>query len=183
MLTAEAVGGEVLEWEILTQQQSGSTLSSVPGKPNQREYVAGGNADPALPFFVDKIEIKKTTDGVTTAAYIHVLTTKDEFTISPIYLSEASDPANGTVQFELRGKNGPIPPERVIWKLLCGEGTFDDKTGVYTEPKDSPPGSFIIVSGTLPGDVVDLHGVTAVPLPLSKYAELIAAVNSTIAAD
>ena len=90
-----------------------------------------------------------------------------------MWITEDSEPSSGTVQFELRGKNGPIDPTNVIWKLISGEGTFDDLNGIYTEPSTILPSSFIVVSGTVPGDFADIHAYAVVPLPLSKYVEII----------
>ncbi|SDA87167.1 hypothetical protein SAMN03159443_03948 [Pseudomonas sp. NFACC15-1] len=181
--TAQSVNGGVLEWNILTPQW-GSRLDPVAGKPDEREYTAGpGSTDPNVPFYMDKIEIKQTVNGVTTTAYIHFLITKLGVT-TPMWISEASDPASGTVQFELRGREGtPIDPSRVIWKLLGGTGTFNDQTGVYQQPAFVPPGSLVVVSGTVPGELQDSHALAAVPLPLERYVELIGSVGNTLKAD
>ncbi|PMZ89971.1 MULTISPECIES: hypothetical protein [unclassified Pseudomonas] len=180
ILEAESLKGERLEWKILTPQW-GSTLKPVEGNPNQYLYEAGKNIDPDMPFPVDKIEIKTTVNNVTTYAYVHILI-RGTTIGTPMHLSEASDPSTGTVQFELRGKNGPIDPELVTWRLLHGPGNFNDKTGVYTEPSAMVPGSFVVVLGTVPGPFVDTHAVAAVPLPLTKYVELIEDVNLALAA-
>ncbi|MFW0759486.1 hypothetical protein ACN1C3_33035 [Pseudomonas sp. H11T01] len=180
VLSAEALGEEELAWDIKTKQW-GSTLTPVAGDPTKRMYKAGSSNDPATPFSVDKIEIKKTVNGVITYAYIHILI-HNQMIGTPMLMSEASDPSTGTIQFEIRGKNGPVDPSLLVWKLLSGEGTFNDKTGVYTEPTSPAPGSLIIVSATLEGDFQDTHAVAAVPLPLSKYAELIETVNLTLSA-
>jgi hypothetical protein len=180
ILEAESLKGERLEWKILTPQW-GSTLKPVEGNPNRYLYEAGKNIDPDMPFPVDKIEIKTTVNNVTTYAYVHILI-RGTTIGTPMHLSEASDPSTGTVQFELRGKNGPIDPELVTWTLLHGPGNFNDKTGVYTEPSVMVPGSFVVVLGTVPGPFVDTHAVAAVPLPLTKYVELIEDVNLTLAA-
>lgn len=180
VLSAESLNGKELEWKILTPQW-GSTLGVVEGDSNKRTYIAGGSSDPEIPFSLDKIEVKQTVNGKVTYAYLHVLI-HNQMIATPMWMSEDSDPSTGTVQFELRGKNGPIDPALVIWKLLGGEGTFNDQTGVYTEPASVAPGSFIVVSGTVPGDFQDTHAVAAVPLPLTKFAELIETVNATLRA-
>lgn len=178
VLSAEAMGDEVLEWKIVTPQW-GSTLTPVEGDPTKRTYKAGGSEDLAVPFSVDKIEIKKTVNGVVTSAFIQVLIHNLPIG-TPLLMTEESDPSTGAIQFEVRGKNGPIDPGLLVWKLLSGEGTFNDKTGEYTEPKSPAPGSFIVVSATLEGPISDIHAVAAVPLPLSKYADLIETVNLTL---
>lgn len=174
-LSAETISGGILEWTHLTPEW-GSTLTEVSGKPNSREYTAGRSDTDEAPFFLDRFEVKKTQNGKTSTAYIHVLIL-GKMVGTPMWISDGSDPASGTVQFEIRGKNGPIEPNKVIWKMLGGEGVFDDKTGVYTEPAFIEPGSFIVVSGTVPGDF-DTHTYAAVPLPLAKYADLIAVIDS-----
>lgn len=172
LFTAEAVNGATLEWINLTPQW-GSSLDRVAGEPNHRLYKAGpGNADPYTPFYLDKIEIKQTVNGVVTSSFIHFLITKIGATM-PMWISEASDPASGTVQFELRGKSGPIDPSKVIWRLLGGPGTFDERTGTYRQPDSVAANSFIVVAGTLPDEIAELHAVAAVPLPLSKYVGLL----------
>jgi hypothetical protein len=177
--TAESVNGATLEWINLTPQW-GSKLDRVAGEPNHRLYTAGpGSADPEIPFYLDKIEIKQTVNGVMTSAFIHFLITKLAVT-TPMWISEASDPASGTVQFELRGKNGVIDPSRVTWKLLDGPGAFDDRTGIYRQPASVAPSSFIVVSGKVPDDFQDLLAVAAIPLPLSKYVDLLEALNETV---
>lgn len=180
VLSAEGLGGEVLEWDIVTKQW-GSTLTPVPDDPGRRTYTAGKSTDPDIPFSVDIIEIKKTANGSVTTAYIHVLI-HNQMIGTALLMSEESDPSTGTVQFEIRGKNGPVDPSLVIWKLLAGEGSFNDKTGVYTEPTSPAPGSLIIVSATLENDFNNTHAVAAIPLPLSKYVELIETVNLTLKA-
>ncbi|SSB97067.1 hypothetical protein SAMN04488697_106331 [Pseudomonas sp. 43mfcvi1.1] len=180
--TAQSVNGGTLEWINLTPQW-GSRLDPVAGKPHERKYTAGpGSVDPYIPFYMDKIQIKQTVNGKTTSAYIHFLITKLGVT-TPMWISEESDPASGTVQFELRGKNGPIDPSRVIWKLLGGVGTFDERTGVYQQPAFVPPGSLVVVSGTVEGLDQDSHALAAVPLPLDRYVELIGTLGKTLKTD
>ena len=175
-LSAESISGGILEWTHLTPEW-GSTLTEIAGKPNSRTYTAGRPVTADTPFFMDRFEVKETQNGKTTTAYIHVLII-GQMVGTPMWLSEDSDPSSGTVQFELRGKNGPIPPNDVIWKMLGGVGSFDDETGIYTEPHLIMPGSFVVVSGTVPGSFNDTHTYAAVPLPLAKYANLIAAPDS-----
>lgn len=170
-LSAKSLNGAILEWTHLTPEW-GSTLSEVPGKPDLRHYSAGCPPDPDTAFFLDKFEVKQNVNGVVTIAYIQVLILKQGVS-TPMWITEDSEPSSGTVQFELRGKNGPIDPTNVIWKLISGEGTFDDLNGIYTEPSTILPSSFIVVSGTVPGDFADIHAYAVVPLPLSKYVEII----------
>lgn len=180
--TAESVNGGTLEWELLTPQW-GSKLEPVTGKPNERMYTAGpGDADPEVACYMDKIEIRQTVNGVRTTVHIHFLITKLAIT-SSMWISEESDPASGTVQFEMRGKNGVIDPSRVIWKFQGGVGTFDDKTGIYQQPAFVPPGSLAVISGTVIGIEQDSHALAAVPLPLERYIELIGNVRRTLKAD
>lgn len=171
-LSAESISGGTLEWTHLTPEW-GSTLTEIAGKPNSRNYTAGSPTAPDTAFFMDKFEVKKTQYGKISKAYIHVLILGQKVG-TPLWLSEDSDPSNGTVQFELRGKNGPIESSKVIWKMLSGVGYFDDQTGIYTEPSIIEPGTFVVVSGTVLGDFNDTHTYAAVPLPLAKYADLIA---------
>lgn len=171
-LSAESISGGTLEWTHLTPEW-GSTLTEIAGKPNSRIYTAGSPTTPDTPFFMDRFEVKKTQNGKVSTAHIHVLIL-GHMVGTPMWLSEDSDPSSGTVQFELRGKNGPIESNKVIWTMLGGVGSFDDKTGIYTEPSYIVPGSFVVVSGTVPGDFSDTHTYATVPLPLAKYADLIA---------
>ncbi len=166
------MNGGTLEWNLLTPQW-GSTLAPVPGEPNQRKYVAGpGGTDPLIAFYMDRIEIKQVVEGVTTTSYIHFLITK--LGVNGImYISEESDPASGNVRFEMRGKNGPIDPSRVIWKFHGGVGTFDDQTGDYQQPAFVPPGSLAVISGTVQDLDLDTHALAAIPLPLDKYIDLV----------
>lgn len=180
--TAESVNGGTLEWKLLTPQW-GSTLSPMPGEPNQYNYVAGpGGTDPLTPFYMDKIEIKQVVEGVTTTSYIHFLITKLGVNTS-MYISEESDPASGNVRFEMRGKNGPIDPSRVIWKFHGGVGTFDDQTGDYQQPAFVPPGSLAVISGTVEGLDLDSHALAAIPLPLDKYIDLVGNTKKPLEAD
>ena len=171
-LSAESINGGTLEWIHLTPEW-GSTLTEIAGKPNSRKYTAGFPSTPDTAFVMDRFEVKKTQNGKVSSAYIHVLI-HDLPIGTPMWLSEDSDPSSGTVQFELRGRNGPIEPNEVIWKMLGGVGYFDDKTGVYTEPSVIAPGSFAVVSGTVHGSFSSTHTYAAVPLPLTKYVELMA---------
>ncbi|MCL6703290.1 hypothetical protein [Pseudomonas sp. T1.Ur] len=172
-LEGKPLGNGTLQWTILTPQW-GSTLTAVAGKPDERLYTAGNNMDPAVPFPIDKIEIKNTANN--TASYIYVTINKVLILVSMV-LDESSDPETGTVQFKLEGDSGPLPVP-VTWELLAGEGSVDED-GVYTEPETVAPGSFAVISGT--ADVgIKVYGITAIPLPLGKYAELIEAVSQTI---
>ncbi len=180
--TAESVNGGTLEWNLLTPQW-GSTLAPVPGEPNQRKYVAGpGGTDPLIAFYMDRIEIKQVVEGVTTTSYIHFLITK--LGVNGImYISEESDPASGNVRFEMRGKNGPIDPSRVIWKFHGGVGTFDDQTGDYQQPAFVPPGSLAVISGTVQDLDLDTHALAAIPLPLDKYIDLVGNKSKALESD
>lgn len=180
-LSAHSVDGASLEWRILTTEW-GSRLEEVEGEPEKRLYIAGGSTDPAIPLSMDKIEVKQTSsNGQQTIAYIHIVIV-NQMIATPMWISDDSDPASGTVQFELRGNNGPVDPSRVIWKLLGGAGTFDEQTGIYREPDVVPPGSLVVVSGTVPGDFQNVHAFAAVPLPLNRYVELIETLGVTIKA-
>ena len=174
-LSAESINGGTLEWTHLTPGW-GSTLTEITGKPNSRKYTAGRLGEDDGPFCMDKFEVKKTQNGKVSTAYIHVLIL-GKMVGTPMWLSEDSDPSSGTVQFELRGKNGPIDPNKVIWKMLGGEGCFDDQTGVYTEPSVIEPGTFVVVSGSVIEEYSETHTYAAVPLPLAKYADLITAAD------
>lgn len=176
-LSAEAISGGSLEWTHLTPEW-GSTLTEIAGKPNSRKYIAGGPTTADAPFFMDRFEVKKTQNGRVSTAYIHVLII-GQMVGAPMWLSEDSDPSSGSVQFEIRGKNGPIESDKVNWKMLGGVGQFDDETGFYTEPSVIAPGSFVVVSGTVPGDFSDTHAYATVSLPLVKYAELISAAEES----
>jgi hypothetical protein len=181
ILTAESANGGTIVWKNLTPQW-GSRLDQVAGEPNHRLYTAGsGGTDPDVPFFMDRIEVKQTVNGVVTTTYIHFLIIKQSVG-TPMWISDASDPASGTVQFELRGRDGPVDPSVVTWRLLGGVGTFDEQTGIYRQPAFVPPGSLVVVSGTVPGAFQDTHALAAVPLPLDKYVELIGSVGSTLRA-
>ncbi|SCY83162.1 MULTISPECIES: hypothetical protein [unclassified Pseudomonas] len=175
-LTAESLEGGALEWNILTPQW-GSSLTPVSGEPTKRTYTAGGSSDRYTPFSLDKIEVRQTSNGQ--VGYIHILIQNQAVT-TPLRISEASDPDNGTVQFELRGTPGPVDPSWVTWKLLGGPGTFDESTGFYREPASVAPGSFIVVSGMVPDEFQDMLAVAAIPLPLSKYVELLEILNETV---
>lgn len=180
--TAHSVNGGILEW-ILRTPQWGSKLEPVDGKPNERAYTAGpGDDDSATAFYMDQIEIKQTVEGVTTSAYIHFLITKLAVS-TPMWISEESDPASGTVQFEMRGKNGPIDPSKVTWKFHGGVGTFDEQTGIYQQPAFVPPGSLAVVSGMVEGFDLDTHALAAIPLPLDKYIDLVGNTRKTHDAD
>lgn len=168
-LSAESLNGGALEWRILTPQW-GSELGPVAGSPNKRTYTAGGSQDRDMPFSLDKIEVRQTSNNQVSHLYVLI---HNQAVTTPLWISEASDPTSGTVQFELRGKNGPISPSRVTWKLLGGPGTFDESTGVYREPASVAPSSFIVVSGMVPDDIQDVLAVAAIPLPLKKYVELL----------
>ena len=83
------------------------------------------------------------------------------------------------MKFELLGNEGPL--ENAKWTLLTGVGEVDETTGVYTEPASIPVGSLAVISGVfeVPG-VITLSGFMAVPLPLSKYVDIIDSVNTSI---
>jgi hypothetical protein len=134
------------------------------------------------PFPIDKIEIKNPTTGA--VAHISLMIEK-LLTVAPMVLASSSDLPGGKAHFQLIGEGKPITPIpgviTLTWAKLSGNGNFDAATGIYTEPDEVEPGEFVVLSGTanVPG-VVSLHGQMVIPLPLSKYAELIEAVDHTV---
>ena len=69
-----------------------------------------------------------------------------------------------------------------FWKAggEAGEGEIDEATGVYTEPATIPVGSFAVIAGVCKMGGLVLSGTTAVPLPLSKYVDIIDSVNTSV---
>ncbi|MHA6235336.1 hypothetical protein [Pseudomonas fluorescens group sp. PF-69] len=181
VLTAQSLDEKALQWNILTPQW-GSTVTKVPQVPNQYLYTAGTNMDINTPFPIDKIEIKNTTTGAVT--HISLMIEKI-LTFAPMVLTSSSDLPGGKAHFELIGEAGPIVPSPGIitltWSKLSGNGSFDAATGIYTEPDKVEPGEFVVLSGTANiAGAARMHGQIAIPLPLSKYAELIEAVDHTV---
>lgn len=175
-LTAQALDGGQLKWRVASREW-GSRLEGVPGAPDKRLYTAGGNGNPEVPFVLDRIEVSQSRSGQVVQSTIHVLI-YNQPAGATLYLSETSEPEKGSVQFELRGKNGPIDPRNAVWTLLGGPGVFDAGSARYTEPAVIAPGSFIVVAAKLPGDLLDTHAVVVVPLPLRRYAQLIGDVDA-----
>jgi hypothetical protein len=180
-LTAQSLDQKPLQWRILTPQW-GSTVRVDPTDPNQYLYTAGTNMDVGTPFPIDKIEIKNPTTG----AVSHIaLMIEKVLTAVPMVLAGSSDLPGGKAHFQLLGEEGPIVPVpgviTLIWSKLSGNGNFDAATGVYTEPDKVDPGEFVVLSGTANiSGVVNLYGQIVIPLPLSKYAELIEAVDHSV---
>jgi hypothetical protein len=180
-LFAQSLNQKELKWDILTPQW-GSTLQIDPGNPNNRIYTAGTNMEPAIPFPIDKIEIKDTSSGAVSYIYLKI---EKVVTVVPMVLAKSSDLPNGIAHFELLGEAGPIAPIPGVitlsWSKLSGNGHLDEKTGIYTEPDTVAPGEFVVLSGTATvSGVINFHGQIAIPLPLGKYAKLIGAVDHTI---
>ncbi|CAI8909269.1 PKD domain-containing protein [Pseudomonas sp. IT-P258] len=181
-LTAQSLDQKPLQWSILTPQW-GSTVSIDPTDPNQYLYTAGTNMDVDTPFPIDKIEIKDPTTG----AVSHIaLMIEKVLTPAPMVLASSSDLPGGKAHFQLMGEAGPIVPApgvvALTWSKLSGDGDFDATTGIYTEPDKVDPGGFVVLSGTahiIPASM-KIHGQIVIPLPLSKYAELIEAVDHTV---
>jgi hypothetical protein len=182
-LSAQSLGDTPLVWDIKTKQWGSSLGAEDPAKPGFRQYTAGTNMDPDVPFPIDIIEVKNTADD--TVSYIYIML-KKTLVVVPLALHESSDPVKGTIKFQMLGNNGqPIVPTpgvtTVTWELLHGNGELDEETGIYTEPNTVVPGSFVVISAVADfSGVMQLHGRTAIPLPLRKYAELIGAVNNTV---
>jgi hypothetical protein len=182
-LSAQSLGDTPLVWDIKTKQWGSSLGAEDPAKPGFRQYTAGTNMDPDVPFPIDIIEVKNTADN--TVSYIYIML-KKTLVVVPLALHESSDPVKGTIKFQMLGNNGqPIVPTpgvtTVTWELLHGNGELDEETGIYTEPNTVVPGSFVVISAVADfSGVMQLHGRTAIPLPLRKYAELIGAVNNTV---
>ncbi len=180
-LAAQSLDQKPLRWSILTPQW-GSTLSVDPTDPNQYLYTAGTNMDVDTPFPIDKIEIKNPTTGV--VSHISLMIEK-VLTVAPMVLAGSSDLPGGKAHFQLMGEEGPIVPVPGVitlsWSKLSGNGDFDAATGIYTEPDKVAPGEFVVLSGTANiSGIMKLHGQIVIPLPLSKYAELIEAVDHTV---
>ncbi|MEB2626551.1 hypothetical protein [Pseudomonas sp. YuFO8] len=182
-LSAQAVGEGKLEWDISTKQW-GSTLAADPSRPDVRIYTAGTNMDANVPFPIDIIDVKDTRTGTTSS--ICVLIKKNGPILATMAMDESSDPSKGYVKFQLIGESGPIENIpgviTLTWEILHGVGEVDEKTGVYTEPKEIEPGSFVVLMGRaeIHGANINFYGRTAIPLPLDKFADLSSAVNNTI---
>lgn len=180
-LAAQSLDQKTLQWSILTPQW-GSTLSVDPTDSNQYLYTAGTNMDVNTPFPIDKIEIKNPTTGA--VSHISLMIEK-VLTVAAMVLAKSSDLPGGKAHFQLVGEEGPIVPQPGLitlnWSKLSGNGSFDATTGIYTEPDKVSPGEFVVLSGTaIIGGVYRVHGQIVIPLPLSKYAELIEAVDYTV---
>jgi len=79
------------------------------------------------------------------------------------------------------GAKGPVEPgPNLKWSLLEGPGVIDPDSGVYTEPAEVIPGSFAVVMAEYDAVALIAYGCLAVPLPLSKYAELVVQVSDTV---
>jgi hypothetical protein len=180
-LSAQALDGASLQWSISTSQW-GSGLAAIPGEPDKRLYTAGNLAGTTVPFPIDIVEVKNRNTGA--RAFIYILIKKIGLLTQPMVLDESSDPQSGKARFYLMGEDGPIeavPGEVTITgELLLGDGSFDGATGIYTEPETIMPGSLAVISLTADFGEAKLRGYTALPLPISKYRELIEAVNHTI---
>lgn len=177
VLEATALGGETLEWVIETPQW-GSTLSKVAGYPAQRLYTAGDQMDDDVPYPIDKIKVTNTKNN--TSAYLYVCINKI-LTMMPVAMDESSTPEKGIVKFNLVGAKGPVEPgPNLKWSLLEGPGVIDPDSGVYTEPAEVIPGSFAVVMAEYDAVALIAYGCLAVPLPLSKYAELVVQVSDTV---
>ena len=165
---------EMLSFRVVTSSW-GSTLENVEGEINHRLYKAGTHIDPEVAYPVDIIELRDSVSAV----YIYSVLMKTGLASLPVVIDESSDPAQGYVTFLLLGNEGPV--ESVKWSLLAGVGDIDERTGVYTEPDTIPVGSLAVISGVfeIPG-VITVSGIMAVPLPLSRYVEIIESVNSSI---
>ncbi|MGF6330654.1 hypothetical protein ABH909_003532 [Pseudomonas sp. BS3782 TE3695] len=180
-LTAQSLDQVPLQWSILTPQW-GSTVTVDPTDPNQYLYTAGTNMDLDTAFPIDKIEIKNPTTG----AVSHITLMIEKVLIpAPMVLASSSDLPGGKAHFQLLGEQGPIVPVPEVitltWSKLSGNGNFDATTGIYTEPDKVDPGEFVVLSGTADiSGVVKFHGQAVIPLPLSKYADLIEAVDHTV---
>ena len=174
VLQASSLNNALLDFNIVDSAW-GSKLEPVPGEPNQRAYYAGDLMDANVPYPVDVIEVRS-GDATT---YIHIIILKKGIIPLAVAISESSDPEQGHVKFELLGNEGPL--ENAKWTLLTGVGEVDETTGVYTEPARIPVGSLAVISGVfeVPG-VITLSGFMAVPLPLSKYVDIIDSVNTSI---
>ncbi|WP_448144966.1 hypothetical protein [Pseudomonas silesiensis] len=183
-LSGQSLAQTELQWTILTPQW-GSTLQIDPEDSNRRIYTAGKNMDKDVPYPIDKVEIKDPDTGA--ASYISVRIVK-ALTVAPMVLGDLSDLPNGKAHFQLQGEAGPIVPVPGItlsWNKLAGPGDFDAETGIYTEPDKIESGEFVVLSGTasLAGGAMKVHGHIVLPLPLSRYAEMIQAVDFTLRSD
>lgn len=177
VLEATALGADTLEWVIETPQW-GSTLSEVAGNPAQRVYTAGDQMDDDVPYPIDKIKVTNLKSN--TSAYLYVCISQ-ALTIMPVAMDESSTPEKGIVKFNLVGNKGPVESgPKLKWSLLEGPGVIDPDSGVYTEPAEVAPGSFAVIMAEYDLGELFAYGSLAVPLPLSKYAELVVQVSDTV---
>ena len=173
LIQATTLRDDVLTFRVVNSSW-GSKLQAVEGAINHRLYTAGTNMDPEVTYPVDVVEIR----GSVSPVYIYIVLMKAGLFSLPVVIDESSDPAQGCVRFVLLGNQGPV--ESVKWSLLAGVGSIDEATGIYTEPDTIPVGSLIVISGVVKIPGITVSGLMAVPLPLSRYVEIIESVNRSI---
>ena len=173
LIQATTLRDDVLTFRVVNSSW-GSKLQAVEGAINHRLYTAGTNMDPEVTYPVDVVEIR----GSVSSVYIYIVLMKAGLVSLPVVIDESSDPAQGCVRFVLLGNQGPV--ESVKWSLLAGVGSIDEATGIYTEPDTIPVGSLVVISGVVKIPGITVSGLMAVPLPLSRYVEIIESVNRSI---
>ena len=173
LIQATTLRDDVLTFRVVNSSW-GSKLQAVEGAINHRLYTAGTNMDPEVTYPVDVVEIR----GSVSPVYIYIVLMKAGLFSLPVVIDESSDPAQGCVRFVLLGNQGPV--ESVKWSLLAGVGSIDEATGIYTEPDTIPVGSLVVISGVVKISGITVSGLMAVPLPLSRYVEIIESVNRSI---
>ncbi|NMZ99450.1 hypothetical protein [Pseudomonas lundensis] len=173
LIQATTLRDDVLTFRVVNSSW-GSKLEAVEGAINHRLYTAGTNMDPEVTYPVDVVEIR----GSVSPVYIYIVLMKAGLFSLPVVIDESSDPAQGCVRFVLLGNQGPV--ESVKWSLLAGVGSIDEATGIYTEPDTIPVGSLVVISGVVKISGITVSGLMAVPLPLSRYVEIIESVNRSI---
>ena len=173
LIQATTLRDDVLTFRVVNSSW-GSKLQAVEGAINHRLYTAGTNMDPEVTYPVDVVEIR----GSVSSVYIYIVLMKAGLVSLPVVIDESSDPAQGCVRFVLLGNQGPV--ESVKWSLLAGVGSIDEATGIYTEPDTVPVGSLAVISGVVKIPGITVSGLMAVPLPLSRYVEIIESVNRSI---
>ncbi|MBA1205387.1 hypothetical protein G7009_27145 [Pseudomonas capeferrum] len=120
-------------------------------------------------YIVEEVELSETTGGL---AQIGVVIAESG-TKAPMLVTRDVDLVAGTVALEAVINGRPQDPDKIIWAVLCGPGSIDPNTGVYT-PGSTGEHAFALLTATFDTGFIGVYeGYVLQPLPLASLEDAV----------
>ncbi|MEN5036568.1 hypothetical protein [Pseudomonas sp. TWI929] len=161
-LTAGALDGGELKWELVADEQGGGGIDGGSVGPTNI-YTPPAKPLPGITFTVDEVRVTGKSGESTSS----VLLVEHQSPLLEVLIDPAQQPEYG-VQLQARFRGQPI--KGVTWSKYTGSpGYLDEQTGVY-EPDSYAPERFALLFAKLEIEPLGtLEGYTILPLPLEQH--------------